>query len=185
MDGGIGIIGMAVAILPFLRIGGMRLFATESSEWTEKAVPRTSSLARKLVLSYLVITLSCIGVYWLLGMDFFNAINHALTTVSTGGYSTSDSSMGQFSGSSILLASTFFMMLGGVPFFLFVRLLSGQYLPLFRDEQVRFFLKLLVMVSLVINRRRHENISIPAFHASASGAIHPPPAPKCCDGTAL
>ncbi|HTN33011.1 MAG TPA: TrkH family potassium uptake protein [Marinobacter sp.] len=161
--GGIGIIGMAVAILPFLRIGGMRLFATESSEWTEKAVPRTSSLARKLVLSYLVITLSCIGVYWLLGMDFFNAINHALTTVSTGGYSTSDSSMGQFSGSSILLASTFFMMLGGVPFFLFVRLLSGQYLPLFRDEQVRFFLKLLVMVSLVITAYRVLTDQAPVF----------------------
>ncbi|RBP68438.1 potassium transporter TrkG, partial [Marinobacter nauticus] len=78
--GGIGIIGMAVAILPFLRIGGMRLFATESSEWTEKAVPRTNRLARGLVFSYLALTLGCILTYWALGMDLFNAVNHALTT---------------------------------------------------------------------------------------------------------
>lgn len=148
--GGIGIIGMAVAILPFLRIGGMRLFATESSEWTEKAVPRTSRLARGLVVSYLVLTVSCISVYWLLGMDPFNALNHALTTVSTGGYSTSDSSMGQFDQLSILFASTIFMMLGGVPFFLFVRLLSGQGQPLLRDSQVHFFLRFLLVVAGLI-----------------------------------
>lgn len=163
--GGIGIIGMAVAILPFLRIGGMRLFATESSEWTEKAVPRTNSLARELVLSYLVITVSCIAVYWVLGMDLFNAVNHALTTVSTGGYSTSDDSMGQFSGNSILLASSFFMMLGGVPFFLFVRLLNGQYLSLFKDKQVWFFLRLLVLVSLAITVYRVLTNDAPAFDA--------------------
>ncbi|SEK29191.1 TrkH family potassium uptake protein [Ectothiorhodospira marina] len=148
--GGIGIIGMAVAILPFLRIGGMRLFATESSEWTEKALPRTNRLARGLVFSYLILTVSCISVYWLLGMDLFNAFNHALTTVSTGGYSTSDSSMGQFDQSSILFASAFFMMLGGIPFFLFVRLLDGQAQPLLGDQQVHFFLKFLLLIASVI-----------------------------------
>ncbi len=163
--GGIGIIGMAVAILPFLRIGGMRLFATESSEWTEKAVPRTNRLARGLVLSYLVITVGCVGVYWLLGMDLFNAVNHALTTVSTGGYSTSDHSMGQFDSGAILLASSLFMMLGGVPFFLFVRLLNGQYLPLFRDKQVQFFLQFLVVVSLVIAAYRVLTDHTPVFDA--------------------
>ncbi len=148
--GGIGIIGMAVAILPFLRIGGMRLFATESSEWAEKAVPRTNRLARGLVFSYLVLTFSCIGVYWLLGMDLFNALNHALTTVSTGGYSTSDSSMGQFDELSILFASSFFMMLGGIPFFLFVRLLNGQAQPLLRDQQIHFFLTFLLLIASMI-----------------------------------
>ncbi|MFL1407137.1 TrkH family potassium uptake protein [Marinobacter sp. M1N3S26] len=155
--GGIGIIGMAVAILPFLRIGGMRLFATESSEWTEKAVPRTGRLAKGLVFSYLMLTLACALVYWVLGMDFFNAVNHALTTVSTGGYSTSDSSMGQYDQLSILFASSIFMMLGAVPFFLFVRLLNGHAQPLFRDQQVRFFLKVLVGVALVITLYRVYN----------------------------
>ncbi|WP_417568110.1 TrkH family potassium uptake protein [Marinobacter sp.] len=148
--GGIGIIGMAVAILPFLRIGGMRLFATESSEWTEKAVPRTNRLARGLVFSYLILTGSCIAVYWLLGMDVFNALNHALTTVSTGGYSTSDSSMGQFDQLPILFASSIFMMLGGIPFFLFVRLLNGQAQPLLRDQQIHFFVKFLLVVATLI-----------------------------------
>ncbi|MDF0750520.1 TrkH family potassium uptake protein [Marinobacter sp. 71-i] len=148
--GGIGIIGMAVAILPFLRIGGMRLFATESSEWTEKAVPRTSRLARGLVFSYLALTFGCITVYWVLGMDLFNAVNHALTTVSTGGYSTSDSSMGQFDQLSILFASSIFMMLGGIPFFLFVRLLNGHAQPLLRDQQVHFFLRFLLILAVVI-----------------------------------
>lgn len=152
--GGIGIIGMAVAILPFLRIGGMRLFATESSEWTEKAVPRTNLLARGLVISYLAITAGCIALYWILGMDLFNAVNHAMTTVSTGGYSTSDSSMGQFPQLSILLASTLFMAIGAMPFFLFVRLLHGQYQPLLRDQQIRFFLKFLLLVALIITLYR-------------------------------
>lgn len=148
--GGIGIIGMAVAILPFLRIGGMRLFATESSEWTEKAVPRTNRLARGLVFSYLALTFGCIVTYWALGMDLFNAVNHALTTVSTGGYSTSDSSMGQFDQLSILFASSIFMMLGGIPFFLFVRLLNGQAQPLLRDQQIHFFLKFLFVIACLI-----------------------------------
>ncbi|RCW67102.1 trk system potassium uptake protein TrkH [Marinobacter nauticus] len=152
--GGIGIIGMAVAILPFLRIGGMRLFATESSEWTEKAVPRTNRLARGLVFSYLALTFSCIFTYWLLGMDLFNAVNHALTTVSTGGYSTSDSSMGQFDELSILFASSLFMMLGGVPFFLFVRMLYGHSQPLLRDQQVHFFLKFLLLIACLITLYR-------------------------------
>lgn len=152
--GGIGIIGMAVAVLPFLRIGGMRLFATESSEWTEKAVPRTNRLARGLVVSYLALTLGCIVVYWVLGMDLFNAFNHALTTVSTGGYSTSDSSMGQFDSLAIMASSCVFMILGSVPFFLFVRLLNGDSKPLFRDRQVRFFVGFLLTIALIITGYR-------------------------------
>ncbi|GHD42534.1 trk system potassium uptake protein TrkH [Marinobacter persicus] len=163
--GGIGIIGMAVAILPFLRIGGMRLFATESSEWTEKAVPRTNRLARGLVFSYFTLTFGCILTYWLLGMDLFKAVNHAFTTVSTGGYSTSDSSMGQFEQLPILFASTLFMMLGGIPFFLFVRLLNGQTGPLFRDKQVRFFLKFLVIVAATIAAYRIMKEEAPAVDA--------------------
>nr|WP_083871111.1 TrkH family potassium uptake protein [Marinobacter santoriniensis] len=155
--GGIGIIGMAVAILPFLRIGGMRLFATESSEWSEKVVPRTNSLARSLVGVYLGITLACLLSYWLLGMTLFEALNHALTTVSTGGYSTSDSSMGQFESLGILLVATVFMAIGGMPFFLFVRFIHGQRQPLFRDQQVRFFLVLLVAVAAMLTVYRVVN----------------------------
>jgi trk system potassium uptake protein TrkH len=83
-------------------------------------------------------------------MDLFNAVNHAMATVSTGGYSTSDSSMGQFDQLSILLASCLFMVLGSIPFFLFVRLMNGDAQPIFRDQQIRFFLKFLVLVATII-----------------------------------
>ncbi|MDX1817992.1 MAG: TrkH family potassium uptake protein [Marinobacter sp.] len=162
--GGIGIIGMAVAILPFLRIGGMRLFATESSEWSEKVVPRTNSLARSLVGVYLGITLACLLSYWVLGMTLFEALNHALTTVSTGGYSTSDSSMGQFESLGILLVATVFMAIGGMPFFLFVRFIHGQRQPLFRDQQVRFFLVLLVAVAAMLTVYRVVNDDADPFY---------------------
>ncbi|KAA1174492.1 TrkH family potassium uptake protein [Marinobacter salinexigens] len=163
--GGIGIIGMAVAILPFLRIGGMKLFATESSEWSEKVVPRTNSLARSLVGIYLGLTAGCTLAYWLLGMNFFEALNHAMTTVSTGGYSTSDSSMGQFDSNAILLTSSMFMALGSMPFFLFVRFIHGQRQPLLKDQQVRFFLVMLVAIALMLMVYRVVNNNADAFDA--------------------
>lgn len=164
--GGIGIIGMFVAVLPFLGIGGMRLFATESSEWTEKALPRMKSLSRGLLFVYVGFTLACILTYWVSGMDLFNAVNHAFTTISTGGYSTSDSSMGQFNSNLILLESSLFMALGSMPFFLFVRELHGQHGVLFRDQQVRSFLLLLFLAALVLTVYRlwnHEEHPIDLF----------------------
>lgn len=152
--GGIGIIGMAVAILPFLGVGGMRLFATESSEWTEKALPRTGTLGKGLMLVYVSLTLACVLVYWASGMSLFNALNHALTTLSTGGYSTSDSSMGQFDSDLILLESSLFMMLGALPFFLFVRFINGQRNALWCDAQVLAFLKILFIAAALITAFR-------------------------------
>jgi trk system potassium uptake protein TrkH len=84
--GGIGIIGMAVAILPFLRIGGMRLFQTESSDWSDKAMPRARKLLVSLVVTYLLLSLLCMSAYALAGMGWFDAINHGMTTIATGGY---------------------------------------------------------------------------------------------------
>ncbi len=94
--GGLGVIGMAVFILPFLRIGGMRLFHTESSDWSDKSMPRIQVLARMLVVTYLTLTLACSLCYWVVGMTPFDAVNHAMTTVFTGGYATDDRSMGRF-----------------------------------------------------------------------------------------
>ncbi len=148
--GGIGFIGMAVAILPFLRVGGMKLFSTESSEWSDKAVPRTGVLAKGLVVVYLGLSSLCALSYWLGGMDFFNAVNHAMTTMATGGYSTSDSSFGQFHSGVLMWISTVFMALASMPFFLFVRMVHGQHLALWRDDQVRFFVKFLLAASLVL-----------------------------------
>lgn len=147
--GGIGIIGMFVAVLPFLRVGGMRLFATESSEWTDKALPRMKTLSRGLLIVYLFFSVLAVLTYWLSGMTLFDAFNHGLTSIATGGFSTSDLSMGKFSDL-ILMEATLFMIIGSLPFFLFVREMHGQHGVLFRDQQVRLFLLILVLVPLLM-----------------------------------
>jgi trk system potassium uptake protein TrkH len=151
--GGIGIIGMFVAVLPFLRVGGMRLFSTESSEWTDKALPRMKTLSRSLLLVYVVLTAFGVLIYWLSGMTLFDAFNHGLTSISTGGFSTSDQSMGKFNDL-ILLESTLLMILGSLPFFLYVREIHGQHGVLFRDQQVRLFLAILFVVPVLITLYR-------------------------------
>lgn len=152
--GGIGIIGMFVAVLPFLRVGGMRLFATESSEWTDKALPRMKTLSRGLLLVYCVFSTLAVLTYWASGMTLFDAFNHGLTSIATGGFSTSDLSMGKFNSDLILLEATLFMMIGGMPFFLFVREMHGQHGVLWRDQQVRLFVSILLLVPLFLTLYR-------------------------------
>lgn len=151
--GGIGIIGMFVAVLPFLRVGGMRLFATESSEWTDKALPRMRTLSRGLLIVYLTFSITAVLTYWASGMTLFDAFNHGLTSIATGGYSTSDLSMGKFNNL-ILLEATVFMTIGSIPFFLFVREMHGQRGALFKDQQVRMFLAILLLVPVFLTLYR-------------------------------
>lgn len=146
--GGIGFIAMGVAILPLLRVGGMRLFQTESSDWGEKVVPRSHMAAKSIAVVYLILTVACVLSYWLAGMDWFDAINHALTTVSTAGFSTSDASLASFSNASHWVAVVF-MVLGGIPFVLYVSMLRGNRKALIRDQQVRGYLGAVLLISLV------------------------------------
>ncbi|QGZ31638.1 TrkH family potassium uptake protein [Stutzerimonas stutzeri] len=145
--GGIGFIGMAVAILPLLRIGGMRLFQTESSDWSQKAMPRSHVMAKWILIVYLALTLLCGIAYWLSGMTPFEAINHAMTTIATGGYSTSDSSMAKFTPAAHWTA-VFFMLLGGLPFILMVSTIRGNRYALLHDQQVQGFVGMLVIICL-------------------------------------
>ncbi|MDT8427842.1 MAG: TrkH family potassium uptake protein [Pseudomonadales bacterium] len=149
--GGVGIIGMAAAVLPFLRIGGMRLFQTESSDWSEKSLPRTQTLLTRIVWVYFGISFLCLCVYLLLGMDLFNAVNHAMTTVSTGGYSTSDSSFGQFGSMAMQWAATSFMLLGSIPFVLYVRYLKDRKPGIFLDVQVKGLLGIIVIIAVLLS----------------------------------
>ncbi|MGF1726454.1 TrkH family potassium uptake protein [Photobacterium nomapromontoriensis] len=148
--GGIGFIVMGVAILPMLNVGGMRLFQTESSDWSEKSSPRTKSVAKNIVNVYLSLTGLCILGFWLAGMSTFDAINHAFTTLSTGGYSTSDSSMNHFSHSAHWVA-TIFMFAGGLPFLLFVQALRKKApQALLKDAQVRGYTFLVLVTSFAV-----------------------------------
>ncbi|GAA5648196.1 MULTISPECIES: TrkH family potassium uptake protein [Vibrio] len=148
--GGVGFIVMAVAILPMLNVGGMRLFQTESSDWSDKSSPRAKTVAKNIVAVYLILTLLCMLGYLLTGMTPFEAINHAFTTLSTGGYSTSDGSMNHFSKGAHWIG-TLFMFLGGLPFLLFVAALRKRKPQLlFNDAQVRGFAYLFLTASLIV-----------------------------------
>lgn len=149
--GGVGIIGMAIAVLPFLRVGGMRLFKTESSDWSDKAMPRAQSLMAMIIYSYLALSVICCLAFWLAGMDFFNAVNHAMTTVSTGGFSTSDSSFAQFESLLIHWIAIVFMLAGAFPFVLFVRLLVNKKFIIFSDTQVRGLLWIVAITTLMLS----------------------------------
>ena len=94
--GGIGIIVMAIAVLPMLRVGGMQLFRMESSDQSEKALPRAAQIATAIGVIYLALSCICAFAYWLAGMTGFDAISHAMTTIATGGFSTHDLSIAYF-----------------------------------------------------------------------------------------
>jgi trk system potassium uptake protein len=143
--GGVGFIVMGVAILPFLNVGGMRLFKTESSDWSDKAESKTRRVAIDILIVYLFLSICCFAGYRLAGMDTFDAVNHAMTTISTGGYSTSDNSMGNFSEGAHWNA-ILFMFLGGLPFLLFIRAVNQRsLLPLLKDAQIQGFIKLILI----------------------------------------
>lgn len=146
--GGIGFIAMAVAVLPVLRVGGMRLFQTESSDWSEKVTPRSHIAAKYIVGIYIVFTLTAIAAFRWSGMTLFDAINHAMSSVATGGFSTSDQSMGKFPHASHWVA-IFYMLLGSLPFVLYVAVVRGNHRALFKDQQVRGFLGLVLVVSAI------------------------------------
>lgn len=151
--GGIGFIVMGIAILPFLRVGGMRLFHTESSDWSDKAVPRTNKLASAIGIVYVGLTALCALLYWVGGMSIFDAICHSMTTLSTGGFSTYDASFGHFADRPFLIVvCTVFMLAGGLPFVLYVQAMRGtQGLSrLLRDEQVRGVVAFTLMASALV-----------------------------------
>lgn len=148
--GGIGFIGMAVAILPLLRIGGMRLFQTESSDRSEKVMPRSHMVAKSIVLVYIGFTVIGSLAFWWAGMSLFDAINHAMSAISTGGFSTSDLSLAKWDAPAVHWVAVVVMILGSVPFTLYVSTLRGNRGALIRDQQVQGLLGLLVATWIVL-----------------------------------
>ncbi len=148
--GGIGFIGMAVAILPLLRVGGMRLFQSESSDWGEKVMPRSHMAAQYIIGVYTLLTLLGYFAFWAAGMTPFEAINHSMSMVSTGGFSTSDNSMANWQQPAVHWVAVLFMILGSLPFTLYVATLRGRRKALYRDHQVRGFLGFLLLTWLVL-----------------------------------
>ncbi|MGF1476507.1 MAG: TrkH family potassium uptake protein [Geminicoccaceae bacterium] len=173
--GGIGIIVMGVAILPILSVGGMQLFRAESSDLSEKILPRAAQLASATGLIYLSITVACAVLYWSAGMDTFDATAHAMTTVATGGFSTHDTSIGYFGSPMIEWTAIVFMLIGGMPFVIYIQAVAGNARALAADAQVRWFLTIALVsavtiaVFLLINSdlQPMDAVRMSAFHATS------------------
>ena len=146
--GGIGIIVMAIAVMPALRVGGMQLFRMESSDQSEKALPRAAQIASAIGVIYVGLTAIWMVAYWSAGMTGFEALAHSMTTIATGGFSTSDGSIGHFNSATIDAVATLGMFVGGLPFVLYLRSVRGDVGALFRDSQVQWFTG--IVVTLVI-----------------------------------
>ncbi|MDP4033534.1 MAG: TrkH family potassium uptake protein [Pseudorhodobacter sp.] len=139
--GGLGIVIVAMVFLPVMKVGGMQFFRSEGFDTLGKILPRALDISTALIQVYLVLTVVCALTYMALGMSGFDAVMHSLTTVSTGGFSSHDSSFGMFIGAPEY-AATLFMLLASMPFIRFVQLMmQGTALPLWRDAQVRAYLR--------------------------------------------
>lgn len=158
--GGIGIIVMAVSILPFLKVGGMQLFRTESSE-NEKAMPRATKLAGSIGIAYLLISIACAICYMLSGFSPFEAITHAMTTIATGGFSTWDTSFAHHQNIWPDITAIVFMTLGGLPFALYAKAMYGNVRALYEDSQVRFFCGIITISAIVMTIYLILNMTIP------------------------
>lgn len=163
--GGMGIIVMAVALLPLLRIGGMQLFRMESSDKTDKVQPRTAAVAGGVCAAYGVLTVLCTVLLWLAGMTPFEAIAHAMPAISTGGFSTSDASAGHWNSPLIHWILTTFMIAGSLPFVLYTNPVRDGRIALLYDSQVRWFLGFLVGVSVFLGVWRSVTGDVSLFSA--------------------
>lgn len=148
--GGIGIILVAVAVLPSLKIGGMKLFRSEFSEWTQLESGRISRIALHIVSFYLMISVLCCCAYLFFGMSWFHAINHTMTTVSTAGFSTWNDSFGHYDSSHLQLVASIFMLLGACPFLIIMLSMTNRNLMIFQDRQVQHLLLMTLTSALLI-----------------------------------
>lgn len=160
--GGIGIIVLGIAVLPFLQVGGMKLFKTESSDWSHKTMPKSRDLIRAIGIVYVALSTAAVASYWLAGMEPFDAVVHAITTVSTGGYSNYDTSMGHYHHHPLILwLSSLLMLMSSLPFLLYTRMVRGDIRAIFTDTQVRgfvgFVLVLILCMSLIRSIADHES----------------------------
>ncbi|NCX28480.1 MAG: TrkH family potassium uptake protein, partial [Rhodobacterales bacterium] len=146
--GGIGIIVVAMVFLPELRVGGMQIFRAEGFDTLGKILPRATTIAFQISIIYVGITMACGLSYVLAGMNFFDAVVHAFTTVATGGFSNYDGSFSVFSWK-VEYVAILFMILSALPFVRYVQLINGQGTAVLKDPQVKTFILLIILLVLL------------------------------------
>ena len=147
--GGIGIIVMAITLMPIMNVGGMQLFKISNNNSSEKILPKSKEIALRLIYIYLGLTALCAISYYMLGMNTFDSLTHSMTTIATGGFSNYNESIGFFNSYSIEISAMIFIILGSLPFIAYIKFLSGNKKIFFSDIQVITFLKI-ILLSIVI-----------------------------------
>ena len=171
--GGIGVIVMAITILPLLNIGGMQLFRMESSDTTEKILPKTREITLIISIIYLALTFTCGISYWAVGMNIFDSIAHSMTTIATGGFSTYSGSIGHFQNPRIEIISIIFIILGSIPFIAYLKFVKGDRKVFLKDAQIKGLIYILItsillmFLYLVVSNKEYsfsENLRISTFN---------------------
>ena len=147
--GGIGIIVMAITLMPIMNVGGMQLFKISNNDSSEKILPKSKEIALRLIYIYSGLTLSCGISYKILGMNIFDSLTHSMTTIATGGFSNYNDSIGFFESFSIEISAMIFIILGSLPFIAYIKFLNGNRRIFFSDIQIKTFLKIIV-ISIII-----------------------------------
>jgi len=167
--GGIGIIVMAITLMPIMNVGGMQLFKISTNDKAEKILPKSKEISIRLILIYLGLTFLCAIFYKVFGMNFFDSLTHSMTTIATGGFSNYNESIGYFNSATIEITSIIFIILGSVPFIAYIKFLNGDKKIFISDSQIKFFVKIIIIsililfFYLVIQNKSFEEISIRAI----------------------
>ena len=162
--GGIGIIVMAITLMPIMNVGGMQLFKISSNDSSEKILPKSKEIALRLIYIYSGLTGLCAITYWIFGMSKFDSLTHSMTTIATGGFSNYNESIGYFNSLPIEISSMFFIILGSIPFIAYIKFISGNKKIFLNDIQIKTFLKIIIFTVIILSIyllfSNHENFSL-------------------------
>jgi len=148
--GGIGIILMAITLMPIMNVGGMQLFKISSNDTAEKILPKSKQISLRLIFIYSVLTFLCALFYKIFGMSFFDSLTHSMTTIATGGFSNYNQSIGYFDSIFIETTSMIFILLGSIPFIAYIKFLNGDKNIFFSDSQIKTFFKVIIFSIIIL-----------------------------------
>ena len=149
--GGIGIIVMAITLMPIMNVGGMQLFKISSNDSSEKILPKSKEIALRLIYIYSALTAVCAISYWIFGMGKFDSLTHSMTTIATGGFSNYNQSIGYFNSIYIEISSMIFIILGSIPFIAYIKFLNGNKKIFTNDTQIKSFLKIIILSVIILS----------------------------------
>ena len=149
--GGIGIIVMAITLMPIMNVGGMQLFKISSNDSSEKILPKSKEIALRLIYIYSALTAVCAISYWVFGMGKFDSLTHSMTTIATGGFSNYNQSIGYFNSIYIEISSMIFIILGSIPFIAYIKFLNGNKKIFTNDTQIKSFLKIIILSVIILS----------------------------------